>query len=53
MNIKNNRKPDMFQEGSLNEITTVTNDYIDFCVQLVFPTKEIKIYPNNKSYART
>ena len=41
---------DTFQEGSLNKITTVTNDYIDFCVQLVFPTKEIKIYPDNKSY---
>ena len=41
---------EIFQEGSLEEMTTVTNDYINFCVQLVVPTKEIKIYPNNKSY---
>lgn len=26
------------------------NDYINFCVQLVIPTKEITVYPNNKSY---
>lgn len=38
------------EEGSLVERTTVINDYINFCVQLVVPTKEIKIYPNNKSY---
>lgn len=25
-------------------------DYIDFCVQSVILTKEIKIYPNNKMY---
>jgi len=41
---------DIFQEGSLDEITTVTNDYINFCVEIVVPTKEIQIYPNNKSY---
>lgn len=41
---------EVFQEGSLDEITTVINDYINFCVHLVVPTKEIKIYPNNKSY---
>jgi hypothetical protein len=41
---------DTFSYGSLDEITTVTNDYINFCVELVVPTKEIKIYPNNKSY---
>jgi hypothetical protein len=35
---------DTFQEGSLNETTTVTNDYIDFCLQLVVPTTEIKIF---------
>lgn len=38
------------EEGSLDERTTVINDYINFCVQLVVPTKDIKIYPNNKSY---
>ena len=41
---------DTFSYGSLDEITTVTNDYINFCVELVVPTKEIQIYPNNKSY---
>lgn len=40
----------VFQEGSLDERTTVINDYINFCVQLLVPTKEIKIYPNNKLY---
>lgn len=41
---------EIFQEGSLDEMTTITNDYINVCVQLVVPAKEIKIYPNNKSY---
>lgn len=41
---------EIFREDSLDEMTRVTNDYINFCVQLVVPTKEIKIYPNNKSY---
>lgn len=41
---------DIFQEGSLDERTTVLNDYINFCVELVIPTKEIKVYPNNKPY---
>lgn len=33
-----------FYHGSLNEISTVITDYIDFCVQSVILTKEIKIY---------
>ena len=41
---------DTFSYGSLDEITINTNDYINFCVELVVPTKEIQIYPNNKSY---
>ena len=41
---------EIFQEGSRGEMTAVTNDYINFCVQLVVPTKEIKIYLNSKSY---
>ena len=36
--------------GSLDETSTVTTDYIDFCVQTVIPTKEIQIYPNNKMH---
>ncbi len=39
-----------FHHDSLDETTTVTTDYIDFCVQSVIPTKEIKIYPNNKTF---
>ena len=35
----------IFQEGSPDEITTVTKDYINFCVS----TKEIQIYPSNTS----
>lgn len=42
---------DTFRDGSLDDVTTITNDYIHFCVQMVVPTKEIKIYLNNKSYA--
>ncbi len=41
---------DIFEEGSLDERTTVLNDYINFCVELVIPTKEVKVYPNNKPY---
>lgn len=41
---------DTFNEGSLDERSIVINDYINFCVQLVVPTKRIKIYPNYKSY---
>ncbi len=40
----------VFYHGSLNEISAVITDYIDLCVQLVIPTKEKKIYPNNKMY---
>lgn len=32
----------IFQEGSPDEMTKVTNDYIHFCVQLVVPTKKFK-----------
>ena len=39
-----------FQQDSLDETVTVTTDYIGFCVQSVIPSKEIKIYPNNKMY---
>lgn len=34
----------------MDEICTVTTDYINFCVQSVIPTKTIKVYPNNKTY---
>lgn len=41
---------EIFQEDSQDEMTAVINDYINFCVQLLVPSKEIEIYPNNKSY---
>jgi len=41
---------EIFDEGSLDERTTVLNDYINFCVELNIPTKEIRVYPNNKPY---
>lgn len=41
---------EIFHDGTLDEKTEVINDYINFCVQLVIPTKNIKVYPNNKSY---
>ena len=34
----------------MDKITTVTNYDINFCVQMVVPTKGIKINPNNKSF---
>lgn len=39
-----------FHHDSLDEISTVTTDYIEFCVQSVIPTKKINMYPNNKMY---
>lgn len=41
---------EVLREGTLDEICTVTTDYINFCVQSVIPTKTIKVYPNNKTY---
>ena len=41
---------EIFHDDSLDEMTVVINDHINFCVQLVVPNKEVKIYPNNKSY---
>lgn len=41
---------EVFHHDSLDETTTVTTDYTDFCVQSVIPTREIKIYPNNKTF---
>lgn len=51
--MKVKQKWKIFQEGSLDEITAVTNYYINFCVQLVVPTKEIELYPNNKPFVTT
>ncbi|KAL2103161.1 hypothetical protein ACEWY4_000029 [Coilia grayii] len=42
---------DVFHDqNSLDVTTSVTTDYINFCVQLVIPSKRIKIYPNNKRF---
>ena len=38
---------EIFHHGSLD---VEINDYINFGVQLVVPDKEVKMYPNNKSY---
>ena len=35
---------------SLDEATEVVSDYINFCVDLVIPTKQVKIYPNTKPW---
>jgi len=41
---------EIFDEGSLDERSTVLNDYINFCVELNISTKEIRVDPNNKPY---
>ena len=35
---------------SLDEATEVISDYVNFCVDLVVPSKEVKIYPNSKPW---
>ncbi|PIK37315.1 hypothetical protein BSL78_25853 [Apostichopus japonicus] len=34
----------------LDELTETVSDYINFCVELTIPTKQIKVYPNNKPW---
>jgi hypothetical protein len=35
---------------NINEYTNVITDYIKFCEETIIPTKEIKIYPNNRPW---
>ncbi|ELU14436.1 hypothetical protein CAPTEDRAFT_192370 [Capitella teleta] len=35
---------------NINEYTKVITDYIKFCEETIIPTKEIKIYPNNRPW---
>ena len=35
---------------SVDEATNVISDYIMFCEDMIIPTKEIKIFPNNKPW---
>ena len=34
----------------LNEAVDTVNDYIKFCVDMLIPEKQVKIYPNNKPW---
>lgn len=37
-------------EGDLNLLTDSISSYLSFCVDAVIPTKQIKLYPNNKPW---
>lgn len=36
--------------GKLDELTQTVSDYINFCVEVTVPTKQIKVFPNNKPW---
>jgi hypothetical protein len=38
---------------SIDELTETVSDYVSFCVQLTIPSKEVKVYPNNKPWITT
>ena len=40
----------LFHALELDEATVTITDYIEFCVGIVVPKKEIVVYPNNKPY---
>ena len=37
-------------EGDLNLLTDCITSYLSFCVDTVIPTKQVKLYPNNKPW---
>ena len=44
---------DMFiadADGDVNELVEVVTSYITFCSESIFPTKTVKIYPNDKPW---
>lgn len=42
----------VFQDScsDINELTDVVCSYISFCKDFVLPTREVKLYPNNKQW---
>ena len=34
--------------GDLDELTETISEYVNFCVELTIPTKQIKLFSNNK-----
>ena len=40
----------MLTPDDINELTDVVCSYIIFCTDSVIPTKEVRIFPNNKTW---